>query len=434
MVTSDLAFWQRLRKWALVAWGFATHLGQRYNRDGCRESAAALTYMSLFALVPLMTLVYSVFSMVPAFQSLGDQVNGLIFKYFIPESGMEIQSYLLDFSAQARKLSAVGALVLIVTSYLMLANIEKTFNNIWGTVGNRRGLSGFLLYWGILSFGPLLVGIGLIMHTYLISFQIMVDEVDALGLTAMLLEYMPWLLTWVAFTLLFVAVPNCRVVVRYAVLGGLVATVLFQVAKAVFGSIVANSNFHSVYGAFAILPLFLFWVYLCWMITLAAAELVRSMETFATAYRGHRLPSLFAVVLVCWLCWQRQQKGLTIGDQDIRSLGIEQQHWLALRETLLKHHFLDINRSNHYVFTRDIGKVTLWQLVGLFGENFTHSPSTATLNTLEAYPWSKALDERVQKSACDARRQFSVTLGELFSSGVFTQATGPMAKEDVDAD
>src|SRR5690606_16949890 len=136
--------------------------------------------------------------------------------------------------SQARKLSVLGAIILIVTSYLMLANIEKIFNRIWGTLGNRRGLSGFLVYWGVLSFGPLLVGIGLLMHTYLLSFQMMVDSVDSLGLTAQLLKYLPWILTWMAFTLLFIAVPNCKVVFRYALVGGLVTTVLFQLIKGIF--------------------------------------------------------------------------------------------------------------------------------------------------------------------------------------------------------
>src|SRR5690606_13441987 len=145
MVTSDLTPSQKLRRTAFICWGFVRHLGQRYQRDGCRESAAALTYMSLFAVVPLLTLIYSVFSMVPAFQGLGEQVQGLIFRNLIPESGREVQQYLLEFSRQARKLSLLGAVILVVTAYLMLTNIEKTFNRMWGARHHRRGLSGFLL-------------------------------------------------------------------------------------------------------------------------------------------------------------------------------------------------------------------------------------------------------------------------------------------------
>jgi membrane protein len=308
----------------------------------------------------------------------------------------------------------VGALILIVTSYLLLANIEKTFNNIWGTRGNRRGISGFLLYWGVLSFGPLLVGLGLLMHTYLLSFQLMVDGVDALGVMALLLEYLPWLMTWIAFTLLFVAMPNCKVDGRYAVAGGLVTAVIFQLVKAGFGEIVANSSFHSVYGAFAILPMFLFWIYLCWMIVLGGAELVRSLETFSSSIHGYRLPGLMAVVLICWLCWDKQQKGRTITDRNMIEAGIEQQHWLLLRELLLKYRYLEVTRNNHYVLTRDLSKVTLWQLAGLFGENFTRSPPNPSARHLADYPWAARLDTLVRQSAEESRELFSITLGELF--------------------
>lgn len=401
----------------LLRWrGFVLHLIRRYNNDGCSDSAAALTYMSLFAVVPLLTLMYSVFSMVPAFQGLGDQVQALIFRNFIPESGREVQQYLLEFSGQARKLSVLGAVILIVTSYLMLANIEKTFNRIWGTLGNRRGLSGFLLYWGIISVGPLLVGIGLMMHTYLLSFHLMVDGVASLGITAQLLQYLPWILTWMAFTLLFMAVPNCQVVFRYALIGGLVTTVLFQLVKGIFGAMVANSSYHSVYGAFAVLPLFLLWIYLCWMITLTGAELVRSLETFGTAYRGHRLPNLTAAVLVCWECWRHQQRGASVSDGDISRAGLEQQHWNELRNLMLKHRIIAVTSNNHYVLTRDLSQLTLWQLVTMFGDNFTLSPGLRSSEKLATYPWFTPLDELVRGSAEQSSALFSIPLSVLFQA------------------
>ena len=416
MVTSDPGIREKIKKNFLVASSFVKHLNYRYNKDGCRESAAALTYVGLFAVVPLMTLMYSVFSMIPAFNQFQEQVNNRIFNNFIPESGAEVQNYLLEFSGKARQLSAVGALILIVTSYMMLTNIEKTFNNIWGTVGNRRGLSGFLLYWGILSFGPLLVGIGLIMHTYLMSLQVMVNGAGVIGFTALLLQYLPWVLTWIAFSLLFLAVPNCRVERRFAVIGGLVTTVLFQLAKMMFGAIVANSSFHTIYGAFALLPLFLMWIYLCWMITLSGAELVRSLETFSSSYRGFRLPGLTATVLICWLCWEHQQKGKSVTDKEILTSGIEQQHWYQLREILIKFRFIAVTKTNHYVLTRDISKVTLWQLIAMFGENFTKAPSTAAASRISDHPWVEQLDGLIKASAEQSREHFSVTLGELFSA------------------
>ncbi|MDX2350013.1 MAG: YihY family inner membrane protein, partial [Porticoccus sp.] len=99
-----------------MAGHFFRHLGRRFVGDGCRQSAAALTYMSLFAVVPLMTLMYSMFSLIPAFQGLESQVQELIFSNFVPQSGAEVQQYLTEFSSQARKLSVVGVVILLITA------------------------------------------------------------------------------------------------------------------------------------------------------------------------------------------------------------------------------------------------------------------------------------------------------------------------------
>ena len=124
------------------------------------------------------------------------------------------------------------------------------------------------------------------------SLRLMVTEVDSLGLVALLFSYLPWLLTWLAFTLLYVAVPNCKVRVVYAAFGGLITTLLFETAKALFGQLVAHSIYTNVYGAFAVIPLFLIWIYLLWMLILFGAELVRSLETFQYQGRDTELPDL----------------------------------------------------------------------------------------------------------------------------------------------
>ena len=263
---------------------FLVYALRRFLGDGCPQSAAALTYMSLFAVVPMLTLMYSMFSLVPAFQELGGQVEEFIFSKFLPSSGQEITQYLSEFSNQARKLSVAGVAIILITALLMLSNIEKTFNHIWATTGGRKGLAGFLVYWAILSLGPLLLAVGMIMSTYLMSLRLVVAEVDSLGVVALLFSYLPWLLTWLAFTLLYVAVPNCKVRVVYALFGGLITTLLFETAKALFGQLVAHSIYTNVYGAFAVIPLFLMWIYLLWVLILFGAELVRSLETFQ--YQG----------------------------------------------------------------------------------------------------------------------------------------------------
>jgi membrane protein len=397
---------------------FFRHLAKRFINDGCRQSAAALTYMSLFAVVPLMTLMYSMFSLIPAFQGLESQVQELIFSNFVPQSGAEIQQYLTEFSNQARNLSVAGAVILLITSYLMLTNIEQTFNNIWGTVGGRKGLSSFLLYWGILSLGPLLLGIGLMMRTYLLSFQLLVDEVDALGVTALVFEYMPLLFTWAAFTLLFIAVPNCKVNTRYAVIGGLVTAICFELAKIAFGTLVAHSSYTTVYGAFAIFPIFLIWIYLMWILVLGGAELIRSMETFKTAWQGYEYPDLVAVLVVLWECWRKQQKGESLSNRDLTEAGLEEQHWRRLRDLLLEKHILAETSSGYYVLTRDPSHLHIKDLAALGGNGSTMLPGPKASNVLAKYPWFSTLSDILNQANQQLENTFSPTVAELFEPNI----------------
>lgn len=397
------------------AWYFLRHLWRRFNDDGCRQSAAALTYTSLFAVVPLMTLMYSMFSLVPAFQGLGDQVRDLIFRNFVPQSGAEIQQYLIEFSEQARKLSAAGALILLVTSYLMLTNIEKTFNAIWGTTGGRRGLSSFLLYWGILSLGPLLLGVGLLMRTYLLSFQLIVDEVDTLGLVAWLFEYLPLLLTWVAFTLLFIAVPNCRVSVRYAVAGGLVTTLLFEFAKDLFSTVIGNTSYANVYGAFAVVPIFLIWLYLGWTIVLGGAELVRSLETFKSVRWGYRYPELVVMLVVFWKCWRRQASGLETSDRDITREGVDDEQWRQVRDKLLAKRYLTVTANGRYVVIRDPAELTLGELAEICSTKITELPKDKAVSQLSSYPWYPRLEQILKDLDGTTRKALSPSLQTLFA-------------------
>ena len=97
------------------------------------------------------------------------------------------------------------------------------------------------------------------------------------------MHIIPLLLTWVVFSFIFIAIPNCKVSKYYGDTGGLFASIFFELAKTLFGTIISYSSYASIYGVFAVFPIFLIWIYLVWMIVLAGAELVRSLETFKQA-------------------------------------------------------------------------------------------------------------------------------------------------------
>ena len=170
---------------------FLRLLVQEYVAKGCRQQAAALTYMTLFALVPLLTVAFTMFSLFPAFEGMSDSVRAFLFMHLLPDTGLEIQQYLTDFTQQARSLTMAGVPMLLITAFLMIKNIEIAFNDIWSVKTPRKGLISFLIYWAILSLGPLLLGVGLAMSTYLLSLELFMDEHDSLGILPVLFGFSP---------------------------------------------------------------------------------------------------------------------------------------------------------------------------------------------------------------------------------------------------
>ncbi|MGB2130193.1 MAG: YihY family inner membrane protein, partial [Marinobacterium sp.] len=243
---------------------FIRELLRQFQANQGILNAAALTYTTLFAVVPLMTVSYSMLAAVPNFKGVGEQLQGWIFSNFVPATGEVVQGYLSTFAAQAQSLTVVGIVFLAVTSIMMMKNIEAAFNRIWRVAEPRKGISSFLLYWAVLSLGPILIGLGLLLTSYIASLSFFTSATEVVG-KARLLSLLPPLFSALAFMLLYAAVPNCRVPLRSAAIGGLFAAILFEIAKRGFVQFVTLSpSYQLIYGAFAAVPMFLLWIYISW--------------------------------------------------------------------------------------------------------------------------------------------------------------------------
>lgn len=409
----------RLRLQALYQWlkGFLILMVRQYLDKSCQQSAASLTYMTLFATVPLLTVAYSMFSIIPAFQHLGGEFQTLILSNVLPDQeedvSQDIGQYLTSFSEQARQLTWVGGVFLLVSAYLMLKNIEKTFNAIWGVARGRRGIANFLLYWAILSLGPLLLGAALAMSTYLTSLQLLVGTYDSLGLLQFVFRYLPWLLTWAAFTLLFVAVPNCKVPVRHALVGGLVTTIAFQVLKATFAWAMSNSTYNLVYGAFAALPLFMLWVNIIWMVILGGAVFVHSIKFYQIRLQNRHYPDLFASALVIWHLSQASQRSQHMNEWQIMQLGLSTQQWRRISDKLLEQHVIAQTQQGDFVLCYDLHRLSLAQLAQLLGQK-SYWPSED--DQAQALPWRLPAEQYLGEQDKLREAHWQVSLADLFNA------------------
>lgn len=397
-------------------WLRVRYLLYRFRQDRCSENAAALTYMTLFAMVPLLTVLYTMATAIPAFQGLENQMQEFLFKHLMPDSGSEVEGYLQDFSRQAKNLTGPGIIFLVVTAVLMLRNIEKAFNMIWRASENRSAVSSFLLYWAVLSLAPIALGLALAISTYLSSFSSIVDQYDIFGAKALMLQITPFLLSIATFTLLYIAVPNCRVPFKHTIIGGVVAALAFHAARALFTDLVVGSSYTFIYGAFAAVPLFLLWIYLSWNVVLMGGILVHSLSAYQNEEQAGR-PTLLKALDVLYLFWERQQAGSTVHEIELlnnshaATHGLDSETWRQLRDIFISKKIISQSDRGHYLLSRDLHSLYFWQLK----EWVNGEPPLACQESGSNLEWQKSAYAQLRNQRAQQRNLLNKNLVELFS-------------------
>ena len=265
MMETSSTLWRRLR-W-LVA---------RFDEQSCLTIAGSLTFTSLLALVPAMTVVYLGLAFLPAYAALATQAEDFIFENFIPSSSLLVQEKLAEFAGRAEGLTELGLLGLALTTLMLLLTIERHFNAIWQVEKPKWTLARVLLLALLLTIGPALVLTGISVSTYLLSLPLLAT-VDIIGIAPLALNHLPTLCLFAVFSCLFAFVPNAVVGAREALLGGVLTTLAFKMAFALFAWFSQYFVYNVIYGAVAVLPVFLLWLFLVWVIVLLGAIFVCSM-------------------------------------------------------------------------------------------------------------------------------------------------------------
>ncbi len=256
-----------------VVWQALQDLHHQFVQARCMDSAAALTLATLFALVPMITVLYRAFALLPEAQQLGQRIEHWLFRHLLPTSGQEVQDYLGYFAEQARQLTGLSAVILILTALLMLHRVQQAFNRIWHSDVAQRSWQHHLRYWLVLGLSPLLLVAGVAMSSYLLSWHWF-----ALPSVPGLFAIFPLLAGMLAFTLMNRVMAAVSVSWTCAGIGGGCTALAFELAKYSFALFMQHfPSYQLVYGAFAALPLLISWVYLSWLIILMGALLTRRL-------------------------------------------------------------------------------------------------------------------------------------------------------------
>ena len=251
---------------------------QRLREVRLPQVAGSLTFTTVLALVPILTIGLAILTAFPLFASFRSSLEAYFTQSLMPKGiSTTILGYLTQFATKATRLSAVGGVLLMLTAVMTMAMIEKTFNQIWQVKRKRPLAKRVIVYWTIVTLGPLLIGVSISFTSYL--FSATNDVMRSTPLVGdVLYATTSILLTALAYTFLYMAVPNKQVDLRDAVSGALVAAIAFEIAKRLFAVFIKQFPTYTViYGALAAVPIFLIWIYMSWLITLIGAVIAASL-------------------------------------------------------------------------------------------------------------------------------------------------------------
>jgi len=348
---------------------FARFLLARFIGDKCFQAAGALAYATVFALVPFATVVFAVLSAFPVFDEWTARLTNFIFANFVPGSARVLENYLRTTATGARELTGSGVFALLVSVMVTMWSIEQAFNSIWRVPSPRPRLVRFLLYWTLLTLGSLVMVSLLTASSAFLSLH----RIGPVGVGTYLLGYLPTVLEFVSFSLAYWLIPHRTVPLRCAVAGGVLAAWLFEMTKWGFALYLRNASFEQLYGVFAVIPIFLLWIYTSWLTVLFGASLAASLAAFRFQPRALRLEPGTEIYAYLRLLGRLEESrrggtGLHLADMGKREPSLTDDALADMLHALNELNIVQRAEKGAWILSRDLAEVPLaevYEHVGL---------------------------------------------------------------------
>ena len=287
----ELANLSRFRRLIHSALKLAVMVARDFVHNLVKLQAMALAFKTLLSLAPLLAVIFSILKGFGAHIRMEPALAEALAP--LGEKGQEITKYLIGFvdKMSAGALGSIGFITLFVMVLSLIGTIEEAFNYIWRVKAPRKLARRFTDYLGAILVGPVLVFAAVTITATLQSHAIVQTllSLQPLGTVLLfLLRLLPYVTLWGAFTFVYIFIPNTRVKLRSALVGGLVAALLWQTVGWGFATFVASSTkYYAIYSSFAILLLFLLWLHVGWVIVLLGAQVAYAHQHI-NYYQGDR--------------------------------------------------------------------------------------------------------------------------------------------------
>ena len=377
-MTRMTRWWQRTITWFRFSLDgarivrFFGYAGKRFFSDGGMRQAAGLSYVSLLSLVPFLTVVLVVLAGFPAFSQLRQEFLGLVFENMVPERGAQISAQLSIFIDNATQTTGIGIAVLAITAILLLSSISGALNKIWRVPESRPLSTQVLVYWAMLTLGPLLMGVSISISGYASSALYFKEIEEYTGGYLAAQRLLAIIFAWAGFTVLYYLVPYRPIQFRHALLGGAVAAVLFEALKVGFALYLKFfPTYDAIYGALSLLPILLVWLYLTWAVVLYGAQVTAALPEWRAAQaRGRATASsggqvALALSLLGRLLEASRSGAKTKERQLGRGLPATPAEIDFVLRRLRKSDFVARTLTGRWILSRDLHSVALDELLGV---------------------------------------------------------------------
>lgn len=397
---------------------FLKFLTRHFFEDNCQQKAASLTYTTMLSIVPMLTVLLMILSSVPALATVRAQIYEIIYSNLLPQSSLQVSKYINSFAEKSTNLTAIGAMILFVTTIMTLTTIERAFNQIWRVEDRSGGIKSMLRYWTIVTLGPLVLGTAFIVSSTVQSLSFLNRQIAGYGI-----DWSFWVqivsvgITVAGFVGMYWFIPKARVPFKSAAIAGIIVAIVFELLKHIFGTVMTNfTSYEAIYGAFAALPIFLLWIYLSWNLILLGVEISYTLTIFETkeVYPRHPLLSLLDMLN---LVYSSHLKGESVSEQSLRNvLGRKElPKWYTYINYLQDSNLITMTEKDDYVLKRDLSKMTLWDFYRTLPYPLPIKDEMDEMNEQDRKPWLSLLVNRFENTEACAKEELNLPLGAIFA-------------------
>lgn len=388
-----------------------------YTSDDCPQKAASLTYTTLLALVPIITVLIVVFSVIPALANIREQLQTALFSNLLPSSSATIREYFDTFTAKSSNLGLLGILGLFVTTIMTLITIEEAFNKIWRVHETPSKLASILRYWTMITLAPIVLGVAFGASSAISGLSLLNQKIMGYGIDwAIWAQILSFVVMTAGFIGMYWFIPRAQVPIKNATIAGIIIATLFEALRSTFGIVMTNfTSYEAIYGAFAALPVFLLWIYLSWNVILLGVEISYTLTIFDAKDVPVRHP-LLSLLDMLNLTYKAYQRGATVTQSELRAtLGRrELPKWHLYIHELVSRELITHTKDDHYILRTDLDSISLWEFYKQLPYPLPIKDELDKLERANYDPWFTVLYDELVKIEQTAKSELSMSLADMF--------------------